>query len=104
MPTLRTWAGRSSFSYTGSVRDGTEVRYGNGHRTVVTAEHYAHLLRHFAGRTVNIGSSRCGPPGGTLGEWVNEHIVARSLVSYLGPILVAEGHAQKAGGALIRFR
>ncbi|MDP2859343.1 MAG: hypothetical protein Q8P50_15405 [Bacillota bacterium] len=103
MHTLDTWAGRSSFSYTGSVRTGTKLTYGAGWTTNVTADQYAALLTYFRGRTVNIGTSRTDPPKDSVGEWLIENVTKTGIASYIGPILIAEGYAAKGERAEIRF-
>jgi len=91
--TLRTWGGRSSFEYSGSVFTGTEIRYGKGSTISVTRDQYAGLLRHFGSRTVSIGTSRTNPPPGSVGEWLQKHVTRTAIASYVGPILVHEGYA-----------
>jgi len=104
MPTLQTWGGRSRFSYTGSVKTGTKIAYGSGYPIPVTADEYAKLLEHFRGRTVNIGTSRTAAPEGSVGKWLQCHVTQTAVASYVGPILIAEGYAEKGERAEIRFR
>jgi hypothetical protein len=93
---LKTWAGRSTFSYEGSVAQGTLIRFGRlGWPVRIGAEGYRRLLEHFAGKTVHIGTSRDGPPPGSLGEWMQRHVTRTALASYVGPILVHEGYAER---------
>ena len=103
MKTLSTWAERSQFSYSGSVTQGTKITYGSGFSVVVTASQYNDLLSHFRGRIVDIGTSRTSPPPGSVGEWLQAHVTKTGIASYVGPILIAEGYAEKAGGPRIRF-
>jgi len=95
--TLRTWAGRSSFVYEGSVVNGTTIRYGKNYRWEVTIspDHYKALLRHFKNRTVDIGTSRTDPPKSSLGEWLQGNATRVAVASYVGPILVHEGYAKR---------
>ena len=102
MPTLPTWSGRSSFEYTGSVREGTTITYGKGYISRMPSAHYSALLRHFRGRTVSIGTSRTDPPAGSLGQWLASNVTPTAIASYVGPILIAEGYAEKAGRSEIR--
>jgi len=41
---LLTWAGKSSFEYSGSVKDGTTIVYGKGFSVKVPAAEYLRLL------------------------------------------------------------
>ena len=104
MQTLKTWARRSEFSYTGSVKDGTRITYGSGFSATISAAQYAKLLDHFRGRTVDIGTSRTNPPRGSVGEWLQSNVTKTATASYVGPILVAEGYAEKVGRSQISFR
>lgn len=103
MPTIRTWAGKSSFNYTGSVKIGTKITYGNGHSIKVSAAQYNNLLGHFRGRTVSMGTSRDCPPKGSIGEWLQMHVTKTAVASYVGPILINEGYAEK-DGSNIKFK
>ena len=49
MRSLKTWADKSEFTYIGSVKEGTEIKYGNGNTAKVSAEQYAKLIRFFSG-------------------------------------------------------
>ena len=105
MRTLPTWAVRSRFGYSGSIMEGTEIKYGKEllYTQFVSAPQYSILLNHFRGRTVDIGTSRTIPPPGSVGEWLQSHVTKTAIASYVGPILIAEGYAEKAGGPRIRF-
>jgi hypothetical protein len=100
--TLDTWDRRSEFSYKGSVKKGTTILYGSGQSTFVSSSTYDRMLSHFSGRTVDCGTSRTNPQSGSLGEWIQENVIKRSLASYVGAILVSEGYALKKGSR-IRF-
>lgn len=100
---LLTWAGKSKFSYSGSVAQGTTITYGSGFLITLSAFQYNALLNHFRGRTVDIGTSHDNPPRGSVGEWLQSHVTKTGIASYVGPILIAEGYAEKAGGPRIRF-
>ena len=103
---LDTWAGQSEFHYDGSVQTGTEVWYGRKpYSTHVTPEEYERLLEHFRGRTVALGTSR-EPPSGSVGAWLRAHVTKRAIASYVGPILVHEGHTERvsSNSTKIRFR
>jgi len=104
MRILRTWSGRKTFSYTGSVKDDTVIRYGDDNEATVTSEQYGRLLQHFAGKTVVLGTSHTAPPPGSVGEWLQKNVTKTGIASYVGPILIEEGYAEHAGGAHIRFK
>jgi len=101
---LRTWAGRSEFKYTGSVKEGTEIIFGKGNKVTVTSNHYSALIRHFAGNTVDIGTSRDMPTVGSLGVWLQNNVTKSAIASYVGPILIEEGYAEKIEGSQIRIK
>jgi hypothetical protein len=44
MTELKTWAGRSSFRYSGSVEEGTKIFFGSGQFVNVTSADYSQLL------------------------------------------------------------
>jgi hypothetical protein len=97
---LKTWAEGSSFNYEGSVKEGTKIFYGSGQKTLVEASVYERMLKHFRGRTVDCGTSRDNPQLDSLGEWIQENVIKRSLSSYVGAILVSEGYAIKRGSKI----
>ena len=94
---LDTWAGMSSFEYSCSVQSGTEIFYGAdcSNRAVVTQSEYRDLLLHFSGLEVKIGTSRTDPPERSVGQWLRTHVTRTALVSYIGPILIHEGYAER---------
>ncbi len=92
---LETWGERSSFRYTGSVKEGTGIFYGSKFKIRITANMYEDLLKKFKGRTVDCGTSRTSPPLGSLGEWLKENVSKTAIASYVGAILVNEGYAKK---------
>jgi hypothetical protein len=105
--TLPTWAGISKFEYSGSVQAGTEILYGKKpSRQRVAASQYHALLRHFKGATVGIGTSRTNRTPGSVGQWLEENVTATAIASYVGPILLEEGCAERVQGARseIRFK
>jgi hypothetical protein len=103
MVELLTWAGRSRFSYTGSVKTGIQIRFGQGYNVNISPEEFSKMLTHFEGLTVNIGTSRTDPPKGSLGEWFKLNTGKPAVTSYVGPILIREGYAEKVGKVEIRF-
>jgi len=100
MRTLKTWAGRSEFSYEGSVAQGTTIIYGKRNRLNITASQYNALLNHFQSRTVDIGTSRDNPPRGSVGEWLQANVTKTATASYVGAVLIHEGYAVKLGSKL----
>ncbi len=71
MQTLKTWKEKSTFGYTGSVKEGTEIAYGRKpYPKSISATQYAKLLNHFRSHTVDIGTSRTDPPRNSVGEWL----------------------------------
>lgn len=101
--TLKTWGGRSRFSYIGSVNEGTLILYGaKPFKYLVTANDYEDMLGHFSGRTVSCGTSRTHLPQGSLGEWLQNNVCKTALASYIGSILVKERYAKKKSD-LIEF-
>jgi hypothetical protein len=103
MKTLRTWAGKSQFTYSGSVTRGTKINYGSGFSTTISASQYSELLSHFKGKTVDIGTSFTNPPPGSVGAWLQENVTKTATASYVGAILISENLAEKIGGSKIRF-
>lgn len=104
MQTLPTWKEKSTFRYTGSVENGTKIFYGKEGKVFISATQYAKLLNHFRGHTVDIGTSRDNRPRGSVGEWLQQSKVTKpAIASYVGPILITERYAEKAGGSKIRF-
>jgi hypothetical protein len=104
MPGLPTWAGKSSFEYSGSVKDGTTIVYGKGFSVKVSPSDYSRLIRFFTGSTVEIGTSRTKPPAGSLGKCLQSNVTKTAIASYVGPILINEGYAEKIGESKIRIK
>lgn len=102
MPTLLTWGRRSRFTYEGSVKTGTDIIYGQGWNVRVDAHHYTALRRHFVNRVVPTGTSRTDPPPGSLGAWLQANVTRTAVASYVAPILVEEGYAERIGEHDIR--
>lgn len=104
---LPTWGGGDErFEYTGSVRNGTTIRYGEDFQWAATISDadYARILQRYSGRELQIGTSKDKPPAGSVGEWVKANVNRSGLMSYIGAILVAEGFAVKPKRGWIRFR
>lgn len=104
MVALATWSGKSRFSYTGSVKNGTRIIYGNNNEIFIRAEDYTKLLEYFKGLSVEIGTSRDNPPRGSMGEWLLQNVTKTAVASYVGPILIEEGFADKTDKTAISFK
>ena len=104
MKTLSTWGGKSSFSYDGSVENGTKIYYGQKSHINVTKEQYVSLLDCFRGITADAGTSRTGPPQTSVGAWLRRHATKTAIASYILPILIDEGYGKKAGDSQICFK
>jgi len=101
---LLTWAGKSSFEYSGSVKDGTTIVYGKGFSVKVSPSDYSRLISLFTGSTVEIGTSRTNPPAGSLGNWLRSNVIKTAIACYVGPILINEGYAEKVGKSKISIK
>ena len=103
--TLETWAGKSQFGYEGSVAEDTRIFYGKKPYSVsVSAEQYQALLSHFKGNVVDMGTSRDAAPANSVGAWLQENVTKSAIASYVGPILVDEGYAERVPGEPSRIR
>lgn len=103
MITLKTKAQGAVFSYEITARDDLRIRFGKTGRATVSAAQYARLLRQFRGRVVAAGTSRDGPPAGSLGQWLQENVTKTAIASYMAAILVHEGRAQWEDDHTLRF-
>lgn len=101
MKTLNTWAGRSSFSYSGNVKTGTKINYGSKYTVTIKKEDYEKLLSEFKGKKIPCGTSRDNPPEGSLGSWLQTNVTKTATASYVGAILVSEGYASKKGSTIV---
>jgi hypothetical protein len=106
--TLQTWGGRSQFQYEGSVNQGTVIHCGKKlplRRYEFPKELYAGMLAEFSSQEVSIGTSPVDPPPGSLGEWLDKTYGWYGMTSYIGPILLKEGKAERgAQPDRIRFK
>ena len=98
-----TWGKRSSFDYTGSIETGTEIKYGEGRVVTVTAQQYAALRKHFLNQVIAVSTSRTAPAKRSLGEWLKKNVTATAIASYVAPILVLEGYAERVDTRDIRI-
>ncbi|MBI2845643.1 MAG: hypothetical protein HYX86_03745 [Chloroflexi bacterium] len=100
---MTTVSGSRTFNYTGSAKEGTTIVYGKSWSIRVSADQYTALLKSFDLKTVDIGTSRDNRPKGSLGEWLGLNVSPVAIASYVGPILIHEGYAEKADRSEIRF-
>jgi hypothetical protein len=104
---LPTWAGRSTFEYEGSLDGKLTLHYGKDYAYSLTIDGADVLrgLKLFADKEVPIGTSRTQPPPSSLGKWLLGHVTKTAIASYLGPILIAHGYAERGSASdLIRIR
>ena len=101
MKTLKTWGGKSIFSYSGNVKIGTKISYGSNSGVVITKEDYDKLLFEFKGKEVPCGTSRTKAPKGSLGTWLQTNVTKTATASYVGAILVNESYASKKGTMIV---
>ena len=97
MKTLQTWAGGSVFDYDGSVKTGTTIYYGKNksYKKVVPQNIYANLICHFSGKIRELATSRTDRGKDSVGEWLKVNFTKTAITSYIGPILINEGYAQR---------
>ena len=98
-----TWAGRSQFTYAGSVRTGTEITYGDGNHVSVSAAQYQALINNFAGQVVDVTPSRTDAGAGSLEEWFQNNVTQTAIASYVAPILIREGVATRTDNNQLQF-
>lgn len=105
MQELETWAGRSKFQYKGAVPEDVTLCFGKVQQQRITAQQWTALRAHFSGKTVKVGTSRDNPPKGSLGEWLQHNVTKIATASYVAPLLVQSGLAERVtyDKTLIRF-
>lgn len=99
---LHTWGKRGRFTYAGDLARGTRVTHGRGDVFVVPPEVYAELFRLFGGRELAIGLSM-RPPRESLGTFLAARLGRHGLAAYVGPLLVAEGAAERLDAQTLRL-
>jgi hypothetical protein len=92
----QTWAGKTEFSYSGSVSEGTTIPLYGSQRVLISTSQYESLLDRFRGCTVDLGAS-FKPSGGSVGEWLKSNVTKTKIASHVGAILIAEGYAKRIG-------
>ncbi|RHW43466.1 hypothetical protein D1B31_02055 [Neobacillus notoginsengisoli] len=103
MNTLETLYYKKKFGYQGSVKEGVILFFGKNQSVKLEKEDLKVLLNTFSGKTVPIGASRTNPPIGSLGDWLMKNITKVAIASYLAPVLITEGYAQKIDNFSIKF-
>lgn len=98
-----TWGGRSEFEYQGNVQQGTVIIYGNNNRITITAEQYQQLINHFVGQNVTVSPERTDPEAGSLEDWLHQNVTRTAIASYVAPILVQEGIADRTPENTLMF-
>lgn len=92
---LLTWRNKSRFSYR---YDGAlSLRYGNGRKLSVSAEKMDRLRAEYRGKIVSAFGN-----GDSLDAWARINVTPTRIASYLVPVLLDLGFAQKTGEK-IRF-
>ncbi len=98
----QTWAGKTEFTYFGSVAEGTTIPIYGYQRVIISASDYESLLDQFRGCTVDLGTS-FSPPGGSVGEWLKSNVTKTKIAPQVGAILIAEGYAERVGQSGIKI-
>lgn len=100
--TLKTWAGQSNFSYSGSVKEGTIITIGDSKQvSEVTAEQYKKMLDNFAGQVVKVGATQSSSyENGTLDAWLKQNVTKRMIATYVASILKNESYAANTQGKI----
>jgi hypothetical protein len=103
---LPTWSGRCYFRYSGSVKTGIIIEFGANYKNngEFKSTDLSKLIDHFSGTGVPLGTQHTSDPvRGSVAEWIRKNVNKnRIMTSYLGPILVSEGYAER-NGKMIKF-
>lgn len=91
--TLPTWGGRSQFVY--RCDGGVFLEYGNNRRLHVSATQITALQTALSGRLIPVFGAEP-----SLDAWVKDHIIGTRIASYLAPVLIALGLAERSGSKL----
>jgi hypothetical protein len=103
MQRLHTWSGKRNFTYSGTPRVGTHIVFGSQRTAIICSHQYAAMREEFRGRIVPVGTSRTNPPNDSLGAWLRDNVSRTALASYVAPILVRAGWAQRESNHELRF-
>ncbi len=93
---LKTWARGKPFRYElDQCTFNVLVHCGQGasHQYTLDGQRLREALARFSGKDVQIGTHRTKPPRGSVGEWLLATCKRGGIMSYLGPVLIAEGFA-----------
>ena len=103
MITLKTRARGVQFFYEKTAEDDVHIEFGRGRKVTVAAEDLRRLVQQFKGRQAQLGTSRDRRPAGSVGEWLQQNVTKIAIASYVGPILVYEGHATWVDNSVLQF-
>jgi hypothetical protein len=104
---LQTWQqAEKTFCYEGSVKTGTTIHYGEGHRFTakISAADYQRLLKQFPPGEYAVGTAKTDPPPESVGRWMKDNVNQTGLMSYVGAILREENYATRPKAGRIQFR
>jgi excisionase family DNA binding protein len=94
----KTFGGRTTFVYSGSVLLGTTIWPGQrtSYRLRFDADQWAAMLAAFRGKEVRAGLSFSNPEAGSFGQWLKIHWNTKmGPAAYVGGILIHEGYAER---------
>ena len=103
MITLETIMFKRKFTYQGSLEEGIIIFFGKNQKAELDSEQFKGLLYNFGGKRVAVGASHTNPPEGSLGEWLKINVTKVAIASYVVPVLIHEGYAQKVDNYRIKF-
>ena len=101
----RTFAGRTQFRVSGTVKTGARVWPGKMQSGLFfSREIFERMLTKFQGKEIPAGTIFSGPEEGSLGEWIQESLPTKMNPTYcIGGLLAAEGYAERVSAGVIRF-
>jgi hypothetical protein len=89
------WGGKQ-FEYEIRPNGDVHIVYGSGNQFTILSAHWNAMLAHFGGQLVPLGTSHnVAQPVGSVGAWLVANVTPTALGSYVGPILISEGHATR---------
>ena len=102
---IPTFGGQASFTYTGTVTDGTTIWPSKKAKYKLSFDttEWALLLDTFRGKEIRAGLNFAKPEPGSLGAWIKEYWNTKmGPAAYVGGILIAEGYADRPRPGWIR--
>jgi excisionase family DNA binding protein len=101
----KTFAGRSQFRVSGTVRNGARIWPGKMQSGLFfSREFFERMLANFQGKDIAAGLIFSGPEAGSLGEWIQENLPTKMNPTYcVAGLLAAEGYAERREAGVIRF-